>query len=523
MKKLIYILAGFLIFSTSCTDNFEEINDNPNAAKLDQADMGMLLTNGIESMTDRVHEIFIGHEMGSCWVQHMAKVQYTDEDKYIPRVSVINNTWNSFYGASGADIALMYEVAVAKGNENFQGVALVLQAYITSVITDLYGDAPYSQAWKGSSAESIVNPTYDSQEAIYTALLADLETANTLLDVNGDAIYGDILYNNNIGRWKKFANTLRIRLAMRISDRLPAVTTDILNTIISDPTKYPVFEGNGDNARLVYLGSAPNNNPINENRKTRDDHRVSATLIDMLYTNTPSADYRVALYANLADGSHDFVGIPNGMEASDAANYLGNGLKETSKIGSFYSAATAPGMLMSYSEFLFFLSEAAVKVYIGGGDAVAQGYYEDAIEASYNQNAAALTPLLEDYWGSTFVSWGWNPDSDTTIVDYAFYDFRDWGGFTWTPAADKIELIATQKWVALFDQGIQAWIEWRRLDYPVLTPAVAGVLSGDMPIRVNYPSDEYARNPLSVKAAAAKLAKDDLLTPVWWDINDYNN
>ncbi len=112
MKKLTlkYLIPGLVLFFLgSCTKNFEEYNTNPNSPGLDQASPDMLLTQAIESMTDRVHEIFLGHEMGSCWVQHMAKVQYTDEDRYIPRISVINNSWTSFYAASGYDVVYHYQ------------------------------------------------------------------------------------------------------------------------------------------------------------------------------------------------------------------------------------------------------------------------------------------------------------------------------------------------------------------------------------------------------------------------------
>jgi PBP1b-binding outer membrane lipoprotein LpoB len=114
----IYITALIaVIFVTACTEDFEKINSNPNVPGVDQAAPDMLLTNAIESMTDRVHEIFLGHEMGSCWAQHMAKVQYTDEDRYIPRISVINNTWTSFYAASGQDVATIYSVGMAREHD----------------------------------------------------------------------------------------------------------------------------------------------------------------------------------------------------------------------------------------------------------------------------------------------------------------------------------------------------------------------------------------------------------------------
>lgn len=522
MKKLIKITAAVsLVFfvATACTDNFEKMNTNNNVPALDQAAPDMLLTNAIESMTDRVHEIFLGHEMGSCWVQHMAKVQYTDEDRYIPRVVVINNTWSSFYAASGYDVENIYNIGMIQGNDNYMGVALVLKVYITSILTDLFGDVPYTDAWKGSAEEAVLLPKYDTQESIYRDMVAKLDEANTLLDDHGIEIKGDILFGNDIVMWKKFANSLRIRLLMRMSDRDEALATTEISKMIAAPATYPLIESNEENIALKYLGSAPNNHPINENRKTRDDHRVSKNLIDMLYAEVDSYDYRVSIYANLAAKSSDYVGMPNGLTSAKAAAYLGNGISETSTLGDFYTQANAPGMLMSYSELLFLLAEASHRGIIPGGEAVAEEYYNEGISASYYQNEEAFTEILEEEWAGTFEGWGWNPSSDTTIMEYALMDFMEYGGWAYD-TDNATEQIATQKYVAMFDQGLQAWFEWRRLDFPVLTPAEDGANSGKIPVRVYYPSDEAARNPSSLNEAMTRqgTSSSDLNTRVWWDI-----
>jgi hypothetical protein len=506
-KILYYILPVSLFLSalfTGCTKDFEEINTNPNAPGLEQAAPDMLLTNAIESMTDRVHEIFFGHEMGSCWVQHMAKVQYTDEDRYQFRMGVVNNTWNSFYAASGYDIYTLKNIAEATNNASYKAVALILESYIMSVVTDEWGDAPYTQAWLGSSADAVLSPSYDTQEAIYAQLIQNLTTANELLTGDAPDIGGDILYDGDLLKWKKFANSLKLRLLMRRSDRVDP--TAEMTAMFADAATYPIFDDNSDNAALVYLGSAPNNNPINENRKTRDDHRVSATLIDYLYTNAPGVDYRVSVYAELAAGSGDYVGLPNGMSSADALGYLGNGLKETSKMGNYFTAATAPGMLMSYSELLFIKAEAAARGFIPDPDSVARYAYHSGIRASWEQYNVDgyFDQVLADVWTTTF--------------EDAWIDFvKNGGTYTYNPAK-AIEQIATQKWVAMFDQGIQAAFEWRRTDFPVLTPAIAGVNNGKIPVRSQYPSDEAGRNPTNLAAAVAQQGADDLNTRVWWDV-----
>ncbi|MBI4647225.1 MAG: SusD/RagB family nutrient-binding outer membrane lipoprotein, partial [Bacteroidia bacterium] len=330
----------------------------------------------------------------------------------------------------------------------------------------------------------------------------------------------------DIGSWKKFANSLKLRLFLRMSGKDATFANTEMSKVVNTPATYPIYTGNSDHAASIYLGSAPNNNPINENRKTRDDHRVSNTLIDYLYNPFISPDYRVTVFANLSEGTGDWVGLPNGMLSSDAAAYNGNGLANTSKIGDYFSEASAPGMLMSYAELQFILAEAAFKGYISGD---AASYYQAGITASWEQipldHPAPADPNMTLWewalqpWAATFETWGWNPASDTSIYEYAFLDFQAWGGTWELNPGTEMEQIATQKWVAMFDQGIQAWFEWRRTGYPVLTPAVAGANGGLIPVRSYYPSDEYSRNPTNVANAVAEQGTDDLNTRVWWDVN----
>lgn len=500
-----------VMITSSCTQDFEEINTNPNSPGINQASPSMLLTNSIESMTDRVHEIFFGHEMGSCWVQHMAKVQYPDEDRYVPRMSVINNTWTSFYASSGYDVQTLYNIAVARKNESYQAVALILKSYIVSVLTDEFGDVPYTEAFMGSDAATpILSPVYDTQESIYAALIANLEQANTLLKEDGAPIEGDILYNNDLMLWKKFANSLKLRLLMRRSDRVNPTTA--ITAMVKDPVKYPIFESSDDNAALNYLGSAPNNHPINENRKTRDDHRVSKTLIDVMWTTNPNMDYRLPVYALLPSAGGWWEGLPNGMTSTDAANYKGNGLSKTSKIGTYFSAATAPGVLMTYAEVQFILAEAAQRNFITGGPKTAEEYYTEGVAGSYYQYADAIVKE-----NKAIAALGIDPA--WTIDDFIEDYMANYGAWN---AARALEQIATEKWLAMFDQGIQAHFEWKRTGFPKLVPAVAGQNGGKIPVRAYYPSDESGRNPTNLSAAITRQGADDLNTRVWWDTkNNY--
>jgi len=512
MKRIVNIkfltaLVVLFVIASSCTKDFEEMNTDPNNPSTDLAAPEMLLTNIIESATDRTYEIFLGHEMGNCWVQHMAKVQYTDEDRYIYRTGVINNAWNSFYSASGMDAVTLYKVASARKHDNYKGIAMVMKVYNTSLLTDMFGDVPYTEAWRaGVEDGGILSPKYDTQEFIYRDIVKKLDTANMLITEDGSEIAGDIMFNNDLLKWKKFANSMRMRLLMRMSSKdVPYVTAE-LTKMVADPAKYPVFESNDDNAQLVYLGSNPNNNPINENRKTRDDHRVSKTLIDIMWVNNPNADWRVTVYANTPSAGGNWEGCPNGLTSAKALAYLGNGLTKTSKLGDYFTAATSPGVLMSYAELQFILAEGVQRGLITGAPHTAQEYYEAGIYGSYYQYADAIVTKCVDQ--------GWFDEGVT--IDEIAADYIENGGAAWDPD-NAMERIGTEKWLAMFEQGLQSLFETRRIGYPVLVAGEDNENGDKVPVRFPYPTDEYAKNPTNVAAAVSVQGTDDLNTKVWWN------
>ncbi|MEI6575006.1 MAG: SusD/RagB family nutrient-binding outer membrane lipoprotein [Bacteroidota bacterium] len=531
MKKINIVIAiavlmtGFLTFN-SCTKDFEAMNVDPNLPNASQAAPDMLLTNAIESMTSRVYEIFLGHEMGSCWAQQMAKVQYTDEDRYIPRLAVINNTWTSFYSASGMDVRTMYDIGVAQQNLAYQGVGLVLESYITSVLTDLFGPVPYSQAWKGASGPAGLLPKYDSQEDIYRAIIAKLETANKDFNDNNalvtpKSIGGDILFGNDLMKWQKFANSLKLRLILRMSAKDAAFAGTEMKKVVNDPANYPVFTSSADNAALAYLGSAPNNNPINENRKTRDDHRVSKNFIDLVLNTY--GDYRIMVFANPSKGNNKFEGLPNGLTSAKAAAFNGGGLANTSKMGDYFTAATSPGQLMSYAELQFILAEATVSGFLDGGMTKAKEYYVAGVTGSFDQFRAPLQAIFDAHsqgsFGGLAIDSAYTVDAELNwhMTNTSAPAYFDEAAIT---TAHAYELIRTERYIATFDQGLQSWFEWRRTRTPVLTPAEDGVLNGKIPTRVTYPTDEYVRNRTALDAGVGLLGQPDLLTStVWWDVN----
>ena len=211
------------------------------------------------------------------FVQHWAKIQYTDPDRYIYTNSAFQELWTVGYSKSIINLNQILQLANAQANPNYKGVALVLRSWVFLLLTDAYGDIPYKQS---AAIDQYLTPVYDAQKDVYFALLDDLKTAQTALDPAGKPIGGDIIYNNNISLWKKFANSLRLRIALRIADREPAKSKQVLADIQTEGGTY--ISSNVEIAQLVYQTS-PNQNPISNLFDTRDDYRISKTMVDQLF------------------------------------------------------------------------------------------------------------------------------------------------------------------------------------------------------------------------------------------------
>ncbi|WP_240935803.1 SusD/RagB family nutrient-binding outer membrane lipoprotein [Hymenobacter sp. HDW8] len=475
-RKLTLIVPFTLMLGLgACEKDFEELNKNPNVAEV--ATPSFVLTNALESTIDRQFGVEASMDGGDIIVQHMAKIQYPDEDAYFFRTGTYQNIWNGFYAQGLEDFNLISKLGVEQKNPNYQAVGLIMRAYTFSLLTDIYGDIPYSDALRAK--EGVLQPKYDKQQDVYKGILGELKQATTLIDPSGSAISGDILFDGDMTHWLKFANSLRLRLAMRIVDADPATADPIIKEVLASPAT--LFQSNADNAQLQYGTAAPNNNPINENRKTRDDHRVSTTLVSKL---TALKDPRLAIYAEKPEAGGDYVGVPNGIDA-ETANGLG--LSKTSRLGNYFTRADAPGVLMTYAEVLFFRAEAIARGLVAGNAATT---YTSAIRASMEQFGITDNAAITAYLAQPAVVYN---------------------------AANYKQSIGNQKWIALFQQGLEAWSEYRRLDYPNdLKPGPEAALA-KLPTRFIYPGNEQSVNLANYKAAVANQGADNLTTKLWWD------
>ncbi|WP_343673386.1 SusD/RagB family nutrient-binding outer membrane lipoprotein [Chitinophaga sp.] len=475
MKLFKYILwvAGIALVLTSCSKELERINKNPNEAESAQPDY--LLTNGIKTNVDTYWGTDASMETSLLYVQYWAKIQYTDPDKYIPAATSIQTIWNNFYAQGIEDFTTLIQLGDTLHNPNYQAVGIIMRSWIFQVLTDLYGDVPYSQT---ANIEKYLTPKYDNQRDIYIGLLAELKTAVSLINTSGDAIGGDVLYSGDMNKWKKFANSLRLRIALRIADQEFDAAKAVFDEIGADNSG--LIAANSENAQLIYLAS-PNQNPVAKNRETRSDYRISKSVVDLLHTYN---DPRLSVYGAIPKDTNAVVGITNGLP-TDSASRLG--FNKTSDVGAVFTATTAPAVIFNYAELLFIKAEAAQRGLLSGD---AADLYKQAVTASLHQYSI----------------------SDATIATYlaqpsVAYD-----------AANYRKSIGEQKWLALFGEGLEGFAEWRRLDYPVLKPAYAGVLDGKIPLRLTYPSAEQALNGANYKAAVAHQGADQLITRLWFDV-----
>ncbi len=506
MKLLKTLFVLLILISAGCRKDFEDTNTNKNNPTDVTPDL--LLSGVIKNMLDaQVNEAW---SIGNIVVQHHSKIQFVNDDRY--GWNERSGMWGTVYNNYRNLQNLFLKVEDDQSNP-YYSVGLILKSWMFSLVTDAYGDVPYSEAGKAKT-EGIYQPVYDAQEAIYTGILADLKKANELLAAPNAAVTlnGDILYGGGatgLMKWRKLANSLRLRYLLRISNKKD-VSAD-MQAIVGDAVNNPIFENNSDNAALTYLPAAPNQWPLYGTRVgSFDEFRVSKTLTDRLTTLN---DPRIKVFgrptqASVIAGSPEIKGAPNGLSDVDALAYNG-GVQGVSRVGYTFAClvcgdqgqappapAAARALLMTYAELRFILAEAAQKELITTGDAAT--YYTEGVTANF------------DYWLSV-VPESYNLD----IAMPAGYLAQ--GTVAYTGSDDeKLAKIALQKWIALYFNGLEAWFDWRRTGMPEVIPGPANLNNNKVPIRYIYPLSEQSLNTDNRAAAVQRQGNtDDINTKIW--------
>ena len=485
MNTNIFILMGIIgaISITGCTKDFGDINTNPNEPT--SVSTGFLLTNAQKSIMDRTNNSFWGSRRGMQLSQYWSSNQYSNESRYQFRTETTNAAWNDYYAGALQNLQNIIdqntdspEDVVGYGaNENQIAVATILQAWVYQQMTDAFGAIPMSDALQGAANTT---PSYDSQAAVYANLLSMLDSAIAGMDASAMGPQGDQIYSGDMNDWAAFANSLKLRVAMRMAD----VDGATAQAAAESAAAAGCITSNSGNAVFAYLSGAPNNNPINEDKKTRNDFAASNTMIDHM---TGTADPRMSIYYAPAVADGTFTGEVYGLDEANAALTVDDAVSQR---GASVLAADFPGIYMDAAQVNFLLAEGAARGWSMGGDAAT--FFADA-------NTASM-----DFWGV-------DPADADVFAAANTYNAGNWKNS-----------IGTAKWVALYMQGQEAWAEVRRLDAPALNVCADGQLDGGdgVPTRMEYPLDEQTLNGEAYGLGLTVNGGDDShQTKLWWDVN----
>ena len=498
-------LVSFLV--AGCTKDFEEINTDPNKAI--SVPTYALLTNAQFQFSTNMFDAWWGGRQSMLWSQYWSQNNYTDEDRYSIRQNTNSGYWRTFYLIT-TDLEEIIKinndpekkdlVSAYASNANQIATAMIMKAWIVQHLTDLYGDIPYSQAWMGTEGNFL--PAYDKQETIYKDVIAKLDAATAMIEVEGKGwAQGDIIYGGDMSKWKKFANSLKLRMAMRIKKVDAALGTQLANEALAAG----VLESNADNAVFQFLASPPNNAPMwgAYNVDNRTDHSVTQQFVHLLKGVPVGGAEKVNPFAGLVDPrlpifaqpvadptmlGEGIQGMPYGMD-DNFTKQIGD--KGASRPGTAILAADFAAIYMNYSEIAFIKSE------LNGWD---QAEYENGVRASL------------EYWGVA------QADIDAFMAGL--------------PAATQ-ETVLTQKYIALYTQGYEAWSEYRRTGFPKTlvhpgevtwkqadgTTVIFETLIGeDIPRRMTWPQEEQTLNGSNYSAAVSAFGQADAFeSRVWWD------
>ena len=501
-KTWIRGLTGLALMTGTVACNTSDIttaNRNPNNPT--SAPAGALFTSAAAASVRR----WVGFGGGAIIAQQLANTTYPTADSYISlQADATSGTFNSAYTNELADLRQVIAKGRAASQAGVYGPAMVLQAWDFSYLTDQWGDVPYSESTKGDSG--IVTPKYDAQKDIYTGFFTTLKAAVGAMAAASPAAPGlgnaDPIYGGDLAKWRRFANSLHARYALRIVNVDPATADAELRAAFADAGG--VLLSNSDNAKLVWPGDGVSDNPFADNLKQRDDARLARTMTSLMIN-----DPRIRVYGQPVVDSSAYPGGYGGMPAAlkqDSANVW---YRKASRPGTiFYPGVTSygtfgtsaglatPSYLMTYAELLFIRAEAAERG-IGGvphGEAAAD--YNGAIQASMAQ------------WGI----------SDASAISAFLADPNN----AYKGGTPGLKQIATQKWIGLFSDDAQVWAEWRRTCQPANVIPGPNTIVPYIPRRYYYSTTEASVNATNLNAAIARQGADNFGTRIYWDSKPTN-
>ncbi|MDN5200670.1 SusD/RagB family nutrient-binding outer membrane lipoprotein [Fulvivirgaceae bacterium BMA10] len=501
MKKYINIktfMIGviFMGIISSCDNDFADVNLDPDAVT--SVNPGQLFSKvlinssrvDMEPRTNYFHA-FMQYGFSGFW----SGTQYVISDNIVARY------FNGMYRSPIKNVVfLIDQLQDDPLNVNTLSAARIWKVFLFQKMTDVYGDIPYFESGQSLTTRDFT-PAYDTQEVIYNDLIKELQEAKAAFDSELDGVRGDQFYNGDIVRWEKLANSLLLRIGMRIMKVDPTRGQSLINEAVAGG----VMESNDDMPVMRHTENEPNA----FNFTLGDQHFVlHKTLVDHMKINE---DPRLTIYGGIHDQARGVV------ISTDTTDYYGwspnpDDSAATVRVTfNIYRPTETPFLHFSYAQVEFLLAEAAVRGLVGTDPQV---HYENGIRAS--MQSLALLPASPGI-------------SDTQIADYiAANPFDDPGDTSDDSDEAKIEKIATEFWLSgfIFDAD-EVWNNWKRTGFPDLTPnpnslTQASDSPGRIPRKLPYPQDEFVRNGENVRAVLPRYgnANDfNEASRVWWDID----
>ncbi len=476
-RKSIAVIC--LVAAMSCTSKFDEMNIDPNNPT--DAPATNILARSIQSIAGTL----FGERLGISYIGFFAghTAPSTVGATYEYRNEIVTGHWSSLYYVL-SDCDKVISQSAAEGNSNMQAAMMTIKVFAAQYITDMWGDVPYTEAVKGE--EAVTRPRYDRQETIYQTLLSELAAAADLfnlqsIDKLGD---GDILLHGDLGKWKRFCNSLRLRLAMRVSNVNEVLAKETITAVLNNPTMYPVL-ADGEDILLTWPGSSPYNEPwYGYLTGTGPWYAMNSTLIDTLSAYN---DPRLAVFAQPVPDSNPatYAGLKTGRPSSEFS------LNNTSKIGTSYGyQAAGISPFMRYAEVCFLRAEAFARNFSTGD---AREAYLAGITASMQENGISG---INAYVTQPAVRWTTDQEANLTRI-------------------------YLQKWISLFKQSHEAWSESRRTDVPRMEsiPYEYNQSHNRPPLRYPYPNEEVALNGENIAPFLEGLENGDRFwgRQMWWD------
>jgi hypothetical protein len=476
-KKIIWgIGIGSLFTVTSCDKikDFKNLNTNPNQTTTPIP--SALLTNVEANLGANLGFDAGGINTGSgLYAQYYSETQYTEVSRY----NRPNYNYDAYYAGPledlqniisyNSDPATAGAAAVFGSNQNQIAIARILKAHYVKFLTDAVGDLPYFDALKGNAG--VITAKYDNQQAIYQDLLKELTEAVAQFDDNGVTVQGDVIFDGNVAQWKKYANSLRLLLALNMQKADAATGKTEFLAALNDPAG--VIENNSDNVTINYPGgNFPQ--PIYNYYVLiqRLDFAVSETMTDQL---SSTSDPRASVFATSSKG------FPYGLTRDDAVAFAGANADWAMILAGLNTPSASSWTLISAANIDLARAEAAQ---LGWTSDVVATQFANGIQASFDQ---------------------WGLGSAATYIA--------------AQGAPDAQKIAVQEWLAFFPNGLEGWDVVRRTGFPTLTPA-PGTTNG-IPRRATYGTSDYNYNAANVTDAAARYTvngiPDSQWARIWWD------